>query len=801
VPETVSIAFPVPLRRTFTYSVPGRWREGSLVGFRATAPLGGRTLYGVVVEDDPAVPEGVALREVTSVLDDAPSVDAELRESTRILAERFFAPWGELLRAALPARLPSGEGTRYEITGAGAAAVFDAPPSDRLLLEELLESGRVGAPALAELAEGGRERLRALELRGWIRPVGKPAREPKGQVVVSLLAHGDDARTAAGRSKKAAEALRFLESLGRPALSEELRAAGFSPALVRKLAEKGAVSLVSHDRRPDEAAAGPPAAPASPFTLSPEQAAALATVEGSVAAREFSPFLLFGVTGSGKTEIYLRAIAAARAAGRGAVWLVPEIALTPIFARSLRERFGDEAVVLHSAVGEANRARAWKDMKEGRARVVIGPRSAVFSPIDDIGIFIVDEEHDASYKQDESPRYEARDAAAIRAQAHRAVLLLGSATPALETWHASAEGRIRRLDLPERIERRPLPEVVVVDLRREPALPEEKGIPLFSRPLSETLAGVFERGEQAIILAPRRGYAPFLLCRACGNAFPCLNCSVSSVVHRRENALRCHYCGSRRPVPVRCDACGGKHLEAVGAGTERAAERFAALFPGVRFAVLDSDTARQRGGAAAVVSSMENGNVQALIGTQMVAKGHHFPNVTAIGVLSADTILNFPDFRAAEKTFQLIAQVAGRSGRGERKGLVLVQTFHPENPAIRAALTHDAAGFAAGELEFRKTFFYPPFAEMAEILFASTDRERASAAAHEIAEALRPEEALRVTPAAAAPLERLAGKWRFQVLVRSRSRKAILAALLRAIPETNPSGVAVSVDIDPRNLM
>jgi len=375
VPETVSIAFPVPLRRTFTYSVPGRWREGSLVGFRATAPLGGRTLYGVVVEDDPAVPEGVALREVTSVLDDAPSVDAELRESTRILAERFFAPWGELLRAALPARLPSGEGTRYEITGAGAAAVFDAPPSDRFVLEELLESGRVGAPALAELAEGGRERLRALELRGWIRPVGKPAREPKGQVLVSLLAHGDDARTAAGRSKKAAEALRFLESLGRPALSEELGAAGFSPALVRKLAEKGAVSLVSHDRRPDEAAAGPPAAPASPFTLSPEQAAALATVEGAVAAREFSPFLLFGVTGSGKTEIYLRAIAAARAAGRGAVWLVPEIALTPIFARSLRERFGDEAVVLHSAVGEANRARAWKDMKEGRARVVIGPRT------------------------------------------------------------------------------------------------------------------------------------------------------------------------------------------------------------------------------------------------------------------------------------------------------------------------------------------------------------------------------------------------------------------------------------------
>jgi len=452
-------------------------------------------------------------------------------------------------------------------------------------------------------------------------------------------------------------------------------------------------------------------------------------------------------------------------------------------------------------MGNSNRARAWREMKSGRSRVVIGPRSAVFSPIADIGVFIVDEEHDASYKQEESPRYDARDAAAIRAQAHGAVLVLGSATPSLETWHASEEGRIRRLEMPERIESRPLPEVSVVDLRREPSLPEEKGVALFSRALIDLFAGVFRRGEQAIVLAPRRGYAPFLLCRACGNAFPCPHCSVSAVVHRREGALRCHYCGSRRPIPVRCDVCGGTHLEAVGAGTERAAERFGKLFPGVRFAVLDSDTARQRGGAAAVVSSMESGNVQALIGTQMVAKGHHFPNVTAIGVLSADTILNFPDFRAGEKTFQLIAQVAGRSGRGDRPGTVLVQTFHPENVAIRAALAHDTAGFAREEQEFRRTFFYPPFSEMAEILVSATMRDRAAAAATEIASSLGGDETLRVTPGAAAPIERLAGKWRYQVIVRSRSRKAVLAGLARAIPESPPSGVSIAVEVDPRNLM
>jgi primosomal protein N' (replication factor Y) len=272
-------------------------------------------------------------------------------------------------------------------------------------------------------------------------------------------------------------------------------------------------------------------------------------------------------------------------------------------------------------------------------------------------------------------------------------------------------------------------------------------------------------------------------------------------VHRRETALRCHYCGWRRPVPRKCDACGGAHLEPIGAGTERAAERFAVLFPQVRFAVLDSDTARRRGGAAAVVSAMEHGSVQALIGTQMVAKGHHFPNVTAIGVLSADTVLNLPDFRAAEKTFQLIAQVAGRSGRGERPGVVLVQTFHPDDAAIRAAIAHDAAAFVRAESEFRKTFFYPPFCEMAEIVVAGTERDRAAGAAAELATALGTDPALRVTPAAPAPIERIAGKWRYQVLIRSRSRRAVLAGLARSVPDSPPAGVSIAVDVDPRNLL
>ncbi|HET9793124.1 MAG TPA: primosomal protein N' [Thermoanaerobaculia bacterium] len=799
-PARVSVAFPLPLRRAFTYAVPAAHREGRLLGCRVTAPLGGRTLSGVVVEEDPRDPEAHALRELSAVLDEEPAVEGELLETTRALADRFFCSWGELLRAALPAGLPRGEATRYEATAKGAASLAGADPEGRAILEMLLERGRADGALLAALGPGSRERLRELEGRGWVRTLATPVRRARRQAVYSLAGDAAGRSALAGRSAKGREALRHMEVLGRPALAEELRAAGFSAALMRRLAARGAVSAGEQERAVEDDSPIPPR-PEATITLSPDQEAALSEIHGALDARRFAPMLLFGVTGSGKTEVYLRAIARARASGRGAIWLVPEIALTPVFARRLGARFGDDAVVLHSAIGESRRARAWQEMRLGRARIVIGPRSAVFAPIADIGVVVVDEEHDGSYKQQDPPRYDARDAAALRAQAHGAVLLLGSATPAMETWQASEEGKIRRLAMPERIERRPLPEVRIVDLRRETALPEEKGVPLFSRALVDLLEGVFARREQAILLAPRRGYAPFLLCRACGHAFPCSRCSVSSVVHRRDGALRCHYCGSRRPIPSRCDACGGRHLEAIGAGTERAAERFAALFPSVPFAVLDSDTARRRGGAAAVVASMENGEVRALIGTQMVAKGHHFPEVTAIGVLSADTILNFPDFRAAEKTFQLLAQVAGRSGRGERPGTVLVQTFHPENGAIRAALAHDVAAFARGELEFRRTFFYPPFCEMAEVLVSAAERGRAAEVAAEIASALGGDEAVRVTAAAPAPLERIAGKWRYQVLVRSRSRRAVLAALARAVPESPPPGASVAVDVDPRNLM
>ena len=800
-PRTVRVALPLPIRQTFTYAVPAGGAAPA-AGVRVRVPFGERALTGVVVPGEAdAAPS--APREILEVLDDEPVCTAELLATAERVARRCFAATGEVLRSALPARLPATGAIRYRVTEQGAlAATASVSPQERSILDALAG----GAPRrVVELPGEGvarREALRALEERGFVRPVSS-ARErvrraehayepalPPGEARAALL----------GRSRRGGEVLEYLDGLGRPATAAEVReATGAGPGILRLLTERGLLRRFEQEAREPSAIARASAPPHAP---TPAQEGAVARIVSAIRERRFYPALLQGVTGSGKTEVYLRSIRAALDAGRGAVWLVPEIALTPVFARELSRQFGPLAAVLHSALSERERADAWDRVRRGQARAVIGPRSAAFAPVADPGLFVVDEEHDGSYKQREAPRYDARDVVALRARELGAALVLGSATPSMEAWQAADSGRLERLLLPERIGGRPLPEVRIVDLRREIARPDEKGVPLFSGALLDRLEEVFARGEQAILLQPRRGFAPFLLCRECGEDFRCRRCSVSRTVHERGRRLVCHYCGERTPAPQRCPQCGSAVLEAVGAGTERVAERFAERFPGVPCAVLDRDAARRRGGADAVVDGMRTGAVQCLIGTQMVAKGHDFPGVTAVGVLSADTLLNFPDFRAAEKTFQLLAQVAGRSGRGGAPGTVHVQTFHPEHPAIRRAAAHDADGFARAELEFRRAFFYPPFAELAAIVVSSPDRDRAESAAAAIGEALRSApEGLRISGPAPAPLERLQGRWRFQILVRAPDRRAVLAALEAAVPDRAPAQVQIAVDVDPQDLM
>ena len=767
---------------------------------RVRVPFGERVLTGVVLREPSGGAPG-AVRQILEVLDAEPVCPPELLATAARVAERFFASTGEVLKSALPARLPASGAVRYRATEKGALAGSEAPLSERAILARLAGGDTVRVVDLPGEGRERRETLRSLEERGWVRAMAAAKRSgPSPDMAYALVPLPPEERAEAlGKRRKGRDVLDFLDALGRPATRAEIQTrTGASPAVLRDLQKRGLLRSFEPTSRPEP---GATAGGVSSFVPTAPQAEAIAAISSAIRERRYFAALLQGVTGSGKTEVYLRAIREALAAGRGAIWLVPEIALTPVFARELRRQFPEQAAVLHSALSERERAEAWDRVRAGQARAVIGPRSAAFAPVADPGLFLVDEEHDGSYKQRESPRYDAREVVALRARENDAALVFGSATPSMEAYNAGEKGRIARLILPERIASRPLPRVEIVDLRHEPWRADEKGIPLFSRPLLGRLQEVFGRGEQAILLQPRRGFAPFLLCRDCGHDFRCDRCSVTRTVHNRGNLLVCHYCGQRAPRPARCPECGGSVLEAIGAGTERVAERFAELFPGVAYAVLDRDSARRRG-AAAVVEDMSSGRAACLIGTQMVAKGHDFPNVTAVGVLSADTLLNFPDFRSAEKTFQLLAQVSGRAGRGDSPGTVHVQTFHPSHPAILRAAEHDVAGFAASELEFRRAFFYPPFSELAAILVSSPDRDRAEAAADEVGRGLKgSSETLRISGPAPAPLERLQGRWRFQVLLRAPDRRAILAALEAALPERPPSGVQIAVDVDPQDLM
>ncbi len=792
----VSVALPLPLRREFSYFVP----EGVPVpaaGSRVRVPFGERALTGVVVSADGE--EAPGMRELVSVLDPEPVCPPDLLELARRTAARFFASTGEVLKSALPAKLPAAGAIRYRITEKGALG--RPRGAEGAILEALAGGVPVAASGLPP--EGRADAIRSLEERGWIRPVSqRPERGIRLETAYAAVPEGPADAAGKKPGPRGREALAWLRAVARPSTAAEIRmqtAAG--PGVLRTLARGGFVRTFEQPVRPESSPAAPDLPPRLAVTPTAAQNAAISAISSAIRERRYFPALLQGVTGSGKTEVYLRAISEALDAGRGAIWLVPEIGLTPVFSRELSRLFGSRAALLHSALSERERADAWNRVRRGEARAVIGPRSAVFAPVADPGIIVVDEEHDGSYKQREAPRYDAREVAALRAKSAGAALVFGSATPSVEAYFAADRGRLTRLSLPDRIDAKPLPEVAIVDLRKEIARPDEKGIPLFSRALVERLREVFAKGEQAILLQPRRGYAPFLLCRLCGHDFRCTRCSVCRTVHARGRTLICHYCGERVPRPDRCPECGGAVLEAIGAGTERVGERFAEIFPGVSHVVLDRDSARRRGGAGSVLEEFSSGRAACLIGTQMVAKGHDFPNVTAVGVLSADSLLNFPDFRSAEKTFQLVAQVAGRAGRGDAPGTVHVQTFHPQHPAIRRASQHDVDGFCRQELEFRKSFFYPPFSELASILVSSESLERAEEAAAELGATVRKERDLRISGPAPAPLERLQGRWRFQLLLRASDRRAILAALEACMPERPPTGVQIAADVDPQDLL
>jgi primosomal protein N' (replication factor Y) len=715
--------------------------------------------------------------------------------------------------------------------GAGEYAVLDALAEGDLVREERLRTAtgasRAGLRTLLQKkwivredlsgVRDARRLVKIVVLREGLREGQDSGANPtfaKGRFAAGYTATAAGARAgetgnaalpaAGARHKLNAAQQRIMELLrqaqGRVAL-EALREAGCSPSSLKTLVRHELVEIV-------EEAAGRAAPQMKPrttleFLFTPSQEAALREIRGSVEERSFKVALLHGVTGSGKTAVYLAAMQSVLAAGRGSILLVPEIGLTPGVAADLHNIFGDEIAILHSSLSDDERAEQWHRIRRGEARIAVGTRSAVFAPVRDLALIIVDEEHDHSYKQEETPRYHGRDVAVMRAKALNATVVLGSATPSLESYHNATRGRYALIELPDRVQERPLPEVELVDMRAEFQQTGKESV--LSRKLMEETALRLERGEQAMILLNRRGYSAWVMCRSCGDTLQCRDCAVAMTYHKRQQRLLCHYCGYQQAVPKTCPKCGSEYVQFLGTGSEKLEDLLHGAFPGARIGRMDRDTVRGHADFERMLSEFQAGEIDLLIGTQMIAKGHDVHGVTLVGVVGADSALGLPDFRAAERTFQLLTQVAGRAGRGEMLGKVLLQTHFPEHYAVQFAAAHDYRGFAEKELRFRGWMHYPPFDALANIVVRSDRQEEAlrySGLLGRWFEQVR-HEGVRVMGPAPAPIVRLKKDYRFHFVLKAASRerlnsvlRAMLAnALQQKIPRTN-----IIVDVDAMSL-
>jgi len=843
-PLYAEVALPLRLAQTYTYRLPLALREDACVGARLLVPFGRKLLTGYVV----ALHEGLdadsgladsEVKDAEEMLDAEPLLTPEVLEITRWISDYYAAPWGEALKAALPAGLNSAVEQYVSITAAGRDELARLPPrravtaKAQLLRLASLSEALALRDAARELGQAkAAKAARELERAGWV-TITHRARtaqaRAKRRKAVRLLppdsAATDATRKTAGepdaggvsRRRQAAsgpdgltEAQRrvvgaLIEGGGELLFAELLETAGVGASVVQTLERRGLVEVYAREVRRDPLA-GARLPERDEFQLTEAQAAALSEINGSQARGEYAAFLLHGVTGSGKTEIYIRAMREALRHGRTAMMLVPEISLTPVFSRRLRAHFGDAVAIFHSSLTTGERFDEWRRLRNGEARVVIGTRSAVFAPVSDLGLVVVDEEHESSYRQQESPYYNGRDTAVMRALKERAVVVLGSATPSLETFQNARAGKYRYLRLPDRIAGRAMARAEIVDMRdafRRAGRPE-----VFSPELLEAVEETHAGGHQSIILLNRRGYSSFVLCRSCGERYNCPNCDVTLTFHRSERSMVCHYCNLRQRVPEACHACRGPFIHFVGEGTEQIEEILRKKFPALRIARLDRDTTARRSHYEETILSFGAGELDMLVGTQMIAKGHDFPNVTLVGVVSVDAGLAIPDFRAAERAFQLITQVAGRAGRGDAPGRVLIQTYLPHHYALRHACAQDYEAFFDEEIRYRRNLNYPPFVALASLLVHHEDHVRVEATAGTLRRALdeaNSDRACRVLGPAPAPLARLRGEHRVQLLIKSRSRPRLRAlvematAAAAATPGCDPN--TVNVEIDPVSLM
>ena len=748
----VSVAVPVPALGLLTYRVP----EGRVIpapGARVVVPLGARKVTGIVIGAAPPPAGDFELRDVHELLDESAFVPADVVKLTDWVANYYLAGPGAALSSALPPHALTGRVDAFKTARVAALTPAGLDVAERLALgPRCLPDGDADLPRL-----GTRQR----------------------------------------------EALKLLMGVPDGIATGTLSERGMSAATIGRLRAMGLVSIRHEtiERSPDTHAVTSGAVDRSDRELTIYQRAALEHLRPLADAKAFHVALLHGVTGSGKTEVYLRLADGVRQSGRGVLLLVPEIALTPQVAEAFRARFASGVAIQHSGLSDGERHDQWHRIRRGDVDVVIGTRSAVFAPIARLGLIIVDEEHDTSYKQEETPRYHGRDVAIMRAKFNDALVVLGSATPALESYFNARANRYSLVSLDERVMSRPMADVQVVNMRDEMAA--EGGDVVLSRALSEALSDRLTRGEQSLILLNRRGFATAVVCRQCGTTLECPNCSVSLTVHTRGDdwRARCHYCNFAQKVPRACTKCAAPYLERIGFGTERIEAEIRSRFPQARVARIDRDSVRRKGSLVDMLNRFARREVDVLVGTQMIAKGHDFPDVTLVGVVSADVGLGMADFRAAERTFQLLTQVAGRAGRGDRPGLAIIQSLVPEHYGIRLACAQDYGRFYEREIAFRQHMRYPPHVAMVNVVVRGRSFDQAMTDARDLADATRGGKGFVILGPAPAPLTRLRGEHRAQFFLKGTSRAGMREALQAALAKHPDLARRASVDVDPLSML
>jgi primosomal protein N' (replication factor Y) len=803
------------------------------IGGRVLVPFRQQRMSGIVVDLHDRKPT-VQTKNVVSVLDPAPVLDEQLMRLGKWIADYYLAPLGEVFRTMLPLGAEFKRTITYRITErghlalhlggmSGSSARARRTPEDQLAEFRVLDylanrDDPVREQSLRSATRVSRALLTGMVRKKWLeREDRSDARDATRTVKVAVLrstvsphealqlengATGVPARRAK-LNRNQQVLLNALTEAGGRADTETLRALDVPSTTLNTLVKRGLVEIIEE---PAEFHVSRVKARPSPFEFefNSAQKQALQRMQEAIAARTFSGILLHGVTGSGKTAVYLAAMRTVLEAGRSAILLVPEIGLTPTVAADLHQVFGDEVAILHSALSDQERAEQWHRIKRGEARMIVGTRSAIFAPVSDLALIIVDEEQDSSYKQEDTPRYNARDVAVMRAKMANAVVVLGSATPSLESYYNATKHKYALLQLPDRVEQRPLPEVELIDMKQE--FQETGTEQVISRKLGEGIRERLDRKEQVMILLNRRGYSPVALCRACGSRMECRNCAVALTHHKKSSRMVCHYCGFQAPVPKHCGECGSEYVYFLGTGSEKLEELLHGMFPQAHIGRLDRDTVRGKEDFERTLSALNEGELDLLVGTQMIAKGHDVHGVTLVGVVGADVALGFPDFRAAERTFQLLTQVSGRAGRGQTPGKVVLQTYFPDHYAVQYAARHDFTGFYEKELRFRSWMHYPPYSALANVLVRSDRLDEAlqwSGLLGKWFEKTR-HEGIRVLGPAAAPILRLKRDYRYHFVLKSASREklnALLRTMLAYAAAQKIPRTQVIVDVDALWLM